>query len=56
MKKNYVIMGDNNFWYSTTGEVTKEQLQKEIEEVKEGIKNNTYDVGDCGEPCELHVF
>lgn len=53
--KNYVIMGDNNFWYSTTGHVTKKGLQEAIKEVKQGIKENTFDGAD-GEPSELHVF
>ncbi len=53
--KNYVIMGDNNFWYSTTGYVTKKLLEKDIKDVKENIKNKFYD-GVDGEPNELYVF
>src|SRR3989442_402829 len=52
--KNYVITGDNNFWYSTTGYVTKKQLKTEIEVIKIGIKNNEY--GNNDEPNELHIF
>jgi hypothetical protein len=52
--KNYVILGDNNFWYSTTGETTKKSLHKEIETVMEGIKNGSYET--ASEPTELHVF
>ena len=53
--KNYVITGDNNFWYSTTGYVTQKGLASAIKEVKEGIKNGTYNGAD-GEPSELHIF
>ena len=52
--KNYVIMGDNNFWYSTTGEITKDQLDKEIDLVMRGIEAGDYDHNS--KPNELHVF
>lgn len=48
--KNYIIVGDNNFWYSTTGLVTKEQLQNEIEMVKQYIIDNLEQVN------ELYVY
>lgn len=54
-KKNYIIVGDNNYWYDTTGLVTEKQLEKEIEEVKQGISDNIYR-GDHTEPEQLFVF
>lgn len=48
--KNYIIVGDNNYWYSTTGLVTEEQLQNEIEMVKQYIKDNQEEVN------ELYVY
>ena len=48
--KNYIIVGDNNYWYSTTGLVTKEQLQNEIAMVKQYIKDNREDAN------ELYVY
>ena len=48
--KNYIIVGDNNYWYSTTGLVTKEQLQKEITIVRQYIKDNQEDAN------ELYVY
>lgn len=54
--KNYVITGDNNFWYSTTGEITKKELKEAIKEVKQGIKKGIYETGDCGDAAELHIF
>ena len=48
--KNYIIVGDNNYWYSTTGLVTKEQLQNEITIVRQYIKDNQEDVN------ELYVY
>ena len=49
--KNYIIVGDNNYWYSTTGLVTEEQLQEEIKKVKEYIKDNLEE-----EVSELYVY
>ena len=48
--KNYIIVGDNNCWYSTTGLVTKEQLQNEIAIVRQYIKDNQEDAN------ELYVY
>lgn len=48
--KNYIIVGDNNYWYSTTGLVTKEQLQNEIAIVRQYIKDNQEDAN------ELYVY
>lgn len=48
--KNYIIVGDNNYWYSTTGLVTKEQLQNEITIVRQYIKDNQEDAN------ELYVY
>ena len=48
--KNYIIVGDNNYWYSTTGLVTEEQLKEEIEMVKQYIKDNQEEV------FELYVY
>ena len=42
--KNYIIVGDNNYWYSTTGLITEEQLQNEIAMVKQYIKDNQEEV------------
>lgn len=48
--KNYIIVGDNNCWYSTTGLVTQEQLQSEIDMVKQCIIDNSEEVN------ELYVY
>ena len=48
--KNYIIVGDNNYWYSTTGLVTQEQLQSEIAMVKQYIIDNLEEVN------ELYVY
>ena len=52
--KNYIIVGDNNFWYSTTGLVTEEQLQNEIQRVKDHIKENEYESSE--KATELYVY
>jgi hypothetical protein len=51
--KNYVIMTDNNYWYSTLQNATPEQLEKELIR----IKDQSYDEdGDCYVIDCLHVF
>jgi len=52
--KNYVIMGDNNFWYCYISEVTKKGLKEAIKEIKDEIKINLYETDS--KPYELHVF
>ncbi|MDP2692731.1 MAG: hypothetical protein Q8O88_03785 [bacterium] len=54
-KKNYIIVGDNNYWYHTTGLVTKKQLEAEIEEIKQNISDNIYR-GDHTEPEQLFAY
>jgi len=51
--KNYIIVGDNNFWYSTTGLVTEEKLQEEIQLVKQGIASGLYESNGVS---ELYVY
>ncbi len=51
MKKTYLIVGDNNFWY-TLLYCTKDELQNEIKDVKKRIKAGEFDDqlntdGDC---------
>ncbi len=53
MKKKYTILGDNNFWYATTGEITNEELNDILKEIKEGIDNNEYEHGS--KPTLLYV-
>ena len=50
--KNYIIVGDNNFWYSTTGLITEEVLKQTIEEIKDYIKINNEEE----EPTTLYVY
>lgn len=38
--KNYIIVGDNNTWYATTGLVTEQGLQEEIKRVKEYVNED----------------
>jgi len=56
MKKKYVILGDNNFWYHTTGEITEQELKDELNEVKEGIENGIYEDFEFGEVNTLFAF
>lgn len=53
-KKRYIIVGDNNFWYSTTSELTEKQLEKELKNIKEQINDGMFD--DNGKPSELFAY
>ncbi len=52
-KKIYIIVGDNNFWYSTTRLITEKELETEIKFVKQAIKDKCYDNNDA---TELSVY
>ena len=54
-KKKYIIVGDNNFWYSTTGEITEKELEKELEKIKEDIQDNVY-AEYTEKPSELYAY
>jgi len=41
-KTKYIIVGDNNFWYTTTEPVNSIELKSEIQNVKEGIERGDY--------------
>lgn len=57
MKQKYIIVGDNNFWYTTTDEVTPEELQKEIDSVREGIMQGDYNYSaGLKSPNELFAY
>ena len=54
MKKKYIIVGDNNFWYATTNEMTTSELEDVLEEIKADIKRGDYE--DNSTPNELFAF
>ena len=56
MKKKYIIVGDNNFWYATTDEITDEQLTAEIKDLKKRIKNREFEDRALKEVEELFVY
>ena len=41
MKKTYLIVGDNNFWYNTVT-CTERELKDEIKDVKKRIKDGEF--------------
>jgi hypothetical protein len=45
-KQKYIIVGSNNFWYTTTEPVDSKGLEKEIRYVKEGIERGDYEHGE----------
>ena len=54
-KKQYVILGDNNFWYSTFDAENQEQIDEEVDIVYQEIMDGgIYDDGP--RPAELRVF
>ena len=56
MKKKYIIVGDNNFWYSSTDEITEDELNEELEAVKEGIDNGDYEDFSFGAVSTLFAY
>ena len=42
-EKKYVILGDNNFWYSQFTASTKKEIDEYIDDVKQGILHKDYD-------------
>jgi len=63
-KKSYIIIGDNNFWYSTLRDVTEQELKAELQFLKKQIKlKHSYFQSPIGEsaeymgvPNELHSY
>lgn len=45
-KVAYLVVGDNNFWYTTTEPLTEQEFKETIETLKEEINNSEY----CDEP------
>ena len=49
MKTTIIILGDNNFWYSTneveyhSGSELEQYINESLSEVKENIKSNLYE-------------
>jgi hypothetical protein len=37
MKKQYVIVGDNNFWYSTFEASTQDEIDSQVKFIRESI-------------------
>jgi hypothetical protein len=57
MKHAYIIVGDNNYWYTTTEPVTPEELEQEIKQIIEGIWNNEYhSMESIDNPTELFAY
>lgn len=54
-KKTYIIVGNNNFWYGTTGLITEEELESELVAIKQRIANNEYE-GEDSTPNELFAY
>lgn len=57
-KQRYIIVGDNNYWYATTGPVTKEGLKEEIERVRNEIKMgpDMFSPQPGSDPTELFAY
>ena len=53
--KNYIIVGDNNYWYSSLKQVTKQELQDEIDKIKNDIIEFGFDESIETEPNKLYI-
>jgi hypothetical protein len=52
-KKSYIIIGDNNFLYSTLRDVTEQELKKEMAFIRKQIKQkHSYFQSPIGESAE----
>lgn len=47
MKKQYIIVGDNNYWYSTFRASTQEEIDEEIKYVRQWV--GEFQEADCNE-------
>jgi hypothetical protein len=58
MKKKYIIVGDNNYWYATTDLITKKELEAEIKRIKKEIKMgpDMFSPQPGSEPTELFAY
>lgn len=53
MEKDYIIVGDNNYWYATLTD--KKHIESELKEIKSNILDGVYGAG--GESAEtLYVY
>ncbi len=51
MKKQYIIVGDNNYWYSTFEASNRDEIDEEIKYVRQLI--GEFQEADCN---ELYVY
>ena len=57
-KQRYIIVGDNNYWYATTGMIDENGLKEEIERVRSEIKMgpDMFSPQPGSEPVELYAY
>jgi hypothetical protein len=54
--KNYIIVGDNNFWYATTEKVSEKKAIILMKEIKKGIKKDMFEDEYNGKPSSLYLY
>lgn len=60
-KKNYIIVDSNNYWHSTGKNATQEEIDADVNEIKERLKDDgvtdikLYVYETIGEPLEIFV-
>lgn len=54
MNKEYIIVGDNNYWYSTCNNL--EDADTELKQIKNHIKSGVYEGELAGEAEELYIY
>lgn len=54
-KVSYLVVGDNNFWYTTTQPITEKELDIHLDALKEEIINGDYSEQPYT-PNELYVY
>ena len=56
MKKSYIIVGDNNFWYAMTAKMTKKEAVMFMKIVLKDIKQGEYTDQVDSMPTSLFLF
>jgi hypothetical protein len=51
----YLVVGDNNFWYTTTEPITKEELKETIHNLTDEIHSSEY-VDEPYKPNQVYLY
>lgn len=55
MKKNYIIVGDNNFWYGTFSAENQTEIDSAMNEVLENMAN-FHTIDNMSYPSQIYCY